>query len=174
MNHVSPSHSPMATPASTGRPTAVGMVRLEISGRHTAAYALEIQCQAHHLGYRCICTLRLPEGTVHPVEYTLANAVGMDADAIIVPDLTHVDEQPERITADVDLVTIAPARIWRWGGAKPDVVDLFPLNDCTWEPAQLEPDCARRLWHAHRDCFPDCLSRLAARAALSAVGERDR
>lgn len=173
MSCTSPRGSSIAGPVATVRPAALGLVRVEISDRDAAAHDLEIQCQANYLGYRWLFTIRLPGGTHDPVGYALAIAAGLGAEAIIVTDLAHVDDQLERIIADFDLATTAPARLWRRGVAESLAVHAFPLNDCTWEPTQLEPDCARRLWEVHRDCFPDCLSRLAASAALSAADEVD-
>lgn len=154
-------------------PDALGLVRLVISGPSAAAHALEIQCQAHHLGYHWLSTIRLPEGIRDPVGYALAIAAGLGVAAIIAPDVAHVDDQPERISADFDFATVTPPRVWRRGALKPVAVQALLLNDCTWEPVQLERDCARLLWESHRDCFPDCLARLAASAALSALDEVD-
>lgn len=154
-------------------PKAVGLVRTEITGRDTAAVALDIQCHAHHLGYRWIYTVRPPEGTFDPVGYTCAIAAGLDAAAIIVFDSSHFAGQPGRITADFELVTVAPPRWWARGALEPAVVPSPPFGDCTWDPTQLERDCARRLWQVHRDCLPDCRARLAASAALSALDEVD-
>ncbi|AHH20217.1 hypothetical protein NONO_c54370 [Nocardia nova SH22a] len=115
----------------------------------------------------------MPDGTSDPVGYTLAVAAGMDAVAIVVLDLAHVGDEPERVAVGFDLATITPARMWRRGVVEPRAVRSLLLNDCTWEPIQLERDCAQRLWDAHRDCFPDCRSRLATSAALSAADEVD-
>ncbi len=158
---------------SASRPLAIGMVRPDISGADIATHALEIQCYAASLGYRWLLTLRPPGVTADSVGYVLAIAAGMDVSAILVPDLDHIDNRAERITAGFDLVTVSPARLWRRGEVGPIAVQSLPLNDCTFEPTQLERDCARRLWEVHRDCFPDCLARLAASAALSALDEVD-
>lgn len=152
---------------------AVGMVRPDISGHATPRDALEIQCLAHHLEFRWLCTLRPPPGTADPVGYTLAIAAGMDASAIIVADLAHVDHHPTRVSADFDLITAMPPTLWPAGAQNSYAVPSPPPNDCTWEPTHLERDCARRLWEAHRDCFPGCLAGLAASAALSALDEVD-
>ncbi len=153
-------------------PKAVGLVRTELSGIDTAAHALDIQCHAHHLGYRWIYTVRPPRGTPDPVAYTLGIATTMGASAIIVVDATHIDGNPEFVSG-FDLATITPPRLWRRGTVEPVVVQPAPLHDCTWEPSQLELDCAHRLWNIHRDCLPDCRARLAAGAALSARDEVD-
>ncbi|WP_227984452.1 hypothetical protein [Nocardia spumae] len=158
---------------SASRPKAVGLVRTELSGIDTAAHALDIQCYAHHLGYRWIYTVRPPQGTRDPVGYALDIAASMGAAAIIVVDATHIDSPDEFVSAGFDLVTTAPPRLWRAGAGDPIVVQSVPADDCTWEPSQLEPDCARRLWNTHRDCLPDCRARLAAGAALSARDEMD-
>ncbi len=155
------------------RSKAVGLVRPELSGSDLAAHALDIQCHAYHLGYQWIYTVRPPERTRDPVEYVLGIAASMHAGAIIVVSLAHIDSRPELINAGLDLVTITPPRLWRCGSTEPIVVQSVPLNDCTWEPTQLERDCARRLWDTHRDCLPDCRARLAASAALSALDEVD-
>lgn len=161
-----------AAPARSG-PKAVGLVRTELSGIDTAAHALDIQCHAHHLGYRWMYTVRPPRGTPDPVAYTLGIATTMGASAIVVVDATHVDGKIEFVSAGFDLATITPPRLWRSGASEPIVVQSAPLNDCTWEPSQLELDCAHRLWNIHRDCLPDCRARLAAGAALSARDEVD-
>ncbi|WP_148306723.1 hypothetical protein [Nocardia nova] len=152
---------------------AVGLVRPEISGPDTVRHDLEIQCFAYHLGLRWRCTLRPPEGTRDPVGYALAIAAGLDATAVIVFDLAHVDDRPERVSADFDFATVTPPRLWRAGTTESYALTSPPLNDCTWEPTHLERDCARKLWEVHRDCFPGCLAGLAASAALSALDEVD-
>ncbi|PPJ31633.1 hypothetical protein C5E45_27385 [Nocardia nova] len=161
------------TVMSVAHTKAVGLVRPEISGPDTVQHDLEIQCLAYHLELSWLCTLRPPEGTRDPVGYSLAIAAGMDASAIIVFDLGHVDNQPERVSAEFHLATVTPPRLWRAGTSESYAVASPSLNDCTWEPAHLERDCARRLWEAHRDCFPGCLAGLAASAALSALDEVD-
>ncbi|MBF4998548.1 hypothetical protein IRT45_15465 [Nocardia sp. BSTN01] len=158
---------------SVARSKAVGLVRTEISGADTARHDIEIQCLAHHLGFRWLCTLRPPEGARDPIGDILAIAAGMDASAVLVYDLAHVDDRPDRVSADFDLATVAPPRLWLAGTTGPYAVEPPPLNDCTWEPTHLERDCARRLWEVHRDCFPGCLAGLAASAALSALDEVD-
>lgn len=161
-----------AAPARSGL-KAVGLVRTELSGIDTAAHALDIQCYAQHLDYRWIYTVRPPRGTFDPVAYTLGIATTMGASAIIVVDATHIDGRNEFVSAGFDLATITPPRLWRRGASEPAVVPSAPLHDCTWEPSQLELDCAHRLWNLHRDCRPDCRARLAAGAALSARDEVD-
>ncbi|MBF6147906.1 hypothetical protein [Nocardia nova] len=158
---------------SVARSKAVGLVRTEISGSDAAGHDLEIQCFAHQLGFRWLCTLRPPEGMRDPIGDILAIGAGMGASAILVFDLAHIDDLPERVTADFDLATVAPPRLWLRGMTQPYVVEPPPVNDCTWEPTHLERDCARRLWEIHRDCFPGCLAGLAASAALSALDEVD-
>lgn len=167
----SPIDTALGTP--DPRPGAVGLVRPELSGTDTAAHALGIQCHAHHLGYRWIYTVRPPQGTRDPVGYTLGIAASMDAAAIVTVDTTHLDGRPELVNNSLDLVTLTPPRLWHTGSPEPITVPSAPPYDCTWDPSQLEPDCARRLWRTHRDCLPDCRARLAAGAALSAQDEVD-
>lgn len=155
------------------RPKAVGLVRTELSGIDTAAHALDIQCYADHLGYEWTFSIRPPQGARDPVGYTLGIAAGMEAAAIIVVDMTHVDHRTDIGTAGFDLLTMTPPRLWRAGALEPVALQAVSLNECTWEPTQLERDCARRLWNTHRDCLPDCRARLAAGAALSARDEVD-
>ncbi|MFF0499116.1 hypothetical protein ACFYU5_22125 [Nocardia aobensis] len=155
------------------RPKAVGLVRTELSRIDTAAHALDIQCYAERLGYEWTFAIRPPQGTRDPVGYTLGIAAGMEAAAIIVVDMTHVDHRTDIGTAGFDLLTMTPPRLWRADALEPVAVQPVPLNDCTWEPTQLERDCARRLWNTHRDCLPGCRARLAAGAALSARDEVD-
>ena len=155
------------------RPGAVGLVRPELSGAETATHALGIQCHAQHLGYRWIYTVRPPQGTRDPVGYTLGIAASMDAAAVITVDIEHLDGRPELVSDSFDLVTLTPPQMWQTGSLKPIPVQSVSLHDCTWDPSQLEHDCARRLWYTHRDCLPDCRARLAAGAALSAQDEVD-
>jgi len=157
----------------SSRPTAVGLVRTELSGIDTATHALGVQCYADYLGYRWTFTVRPPQGTRDPIGYTLGIAASMEAAAIIVVDATHIDHRTEIVTAGFDLLTITPPRLWRAGALKPVALQQVPLNDCSWEPTHLEGDCARRLWNTHRDCLPNCRARLAAGAALSARDEVD-
>ncbi|NKY53687.1 hypothetical protein [Nocardia vermiculata] len=163
---------PTAHHGQAPRPAALGLVRPSLSGRRAASYALEIQSHAQYLGYRWLYTLRPPTTTSDPVGYALALAAGLDAAAVITVSDAHIDYRPERIAAALNLITITPPRIWPVGATEPVALQPVPLHDCTFEPTQLDHDCAHQLWRTHRDCFPSCLARLAAGAALSA-GEVD-
>lgn len=165
---VSTESSPAANGDRQARPIALGLVRPTLSGRDTATDAIEIQSHAHHLGYRWLYTLRPPETTSDPVGYTLALAAGLNAVAIVTVSDAHIDHNPGRITPSMDLITITPPYIWPTGATEPSAMQPIPIRDCTFEPTQLDHDCARQLWHAHRNCFPSCLARLAAGAALAA------
>ena len=86
------------------RPTAVGLVRTDISGLDASEHAVRIHRHAEQLGYRYLYTVRPPvRRETDPVEYALAIATGVQAAALIVYDLETVGNTPARVCEVFDL-----------------------------------------------------------------------
>ncbi|MCX4097790.1 hypothetical protein [Nocardia sp. alder85J] len=56
--------------------------------------------------------MRPPIDHADPVGYALGLAAGLDAATIVVFDLSHVDNRPELVCDDFDLVTVCPPQTW--------------------------------------------------------------
>ncbi|MBY8862379.1 hypothetical protein K7711_38315 [Nocardia sp. CA2R105] len=98
--------------SSGGCPTAIGMVRGEVSGLDAPRHALEVERHATRLGYRYLYTVRPPRDALDPIAYALGIAAGLDAVAVVVYDLAQVDNQPELVCDDFDLETVCPPETW--------------------------------------------------------------
>jgi len=94
------------------KPKAVGFVRADVSGLHSPRHTAAVRRHALELGYQYIYTAVPPQGTADPIGYALGIAAGLDVAAIVVYDLTQVDNQPARICEDFDLETVCPAETW--------------------------------------------------------------
>lgn len=113
-------HIARISPDAASRPKAVGFVRGDASGRDAPRHADAVQRYARSLGYRYVHTIRPPRDHADPVAYALDLAAGLDADVIVVYDLSHVDNQPGRVCECFDLETVCPATTWaRAAGAEP-------------------------------------------------------
>ncbi|MBF6160797.1 hypothetical protein IU438_06615 [Nocardia cyriacigeorgica] len=95
------------------RPAVIGLVREEVSGPHAVRHADEIRRYAIKSGRRYVYTVRPPNGNPDPVGYTLGIAAALGVDTIIVFDLAHTDNTPDRICDDgCNLETVCPATVW--------------------------------------------------------------
>lgn len=120
------------------KPNAVGLVRPDISSLHTSRHATEIRRHAEQLGYHYLYTVRPPAGEVDPVGYALAVAVGVQAAALVVHDLTTVDNTPARVCETCDLETVCPAMTW--ARAQPGATG----------PGHTHPDHSLTIAESHR------------------------
>jgi len=93
-------------------PTAVGLVRDDVSGPAALRHALTLPRHARSLGYRHLYTVRPPDDAADPIGYALDIAKGLNASAIVVYDLAAVDNSPARVCEDFDLETVCPPTTW--------------------------------------------------------------
>ncbi|MQY30256.1 hypothetical protein NRB56_58540 [Nocardia sp. RB56] len=107
-----PLSPPPATRAIPPRQPAVGFVRTDISGPDAERHAREIQRYAWRNGFRLLYTVRPPLDHDDPIGYALGLAAGLDVPVIVVFDLAHVDNRPELVCDDFDLVTVCPPQTW--------------------------------------------------------------
>ncbi len=147
-------------------PNAVGLIRTEISGPHAPRHAIEIRRHAERLGYHYLYTVRPQEGEVDPVGYALAVAVGVHAAALVVHDLTTVDNTPARVCETCDLETVCPAVTW--ARAEPGVIG----------PGHTHPDHpltigeSHRIMQQHRGCrAATCPRKASALSCLVRAGK---
>ncbi|MFE7741970.1 hypothetical protein [Nocardia sp. NPDC057455] len=145
---------------------AVGLVRTDMSGPHAPRHATEIRRHAEQLGYRYLYTIRPPEREVDPVGYALAIAVGVHADALVVHDLTTVNNTPARVCETCDLETVCPAVTW--ARAQPGAIG----------PGHTHPDHpltiteAHRIMQQHRGCrAANCPRKTSALSCLVRAGK---
>lgn len=105
------SHGPDYT-VSNEQPIAVGMIRRTMSGRAATLHALALPRHARSLGYRYAYTIRPPQDAEDPIEYALSIASDLAAAALVVYDLSAVDDQPARVCESLDLETVCPPTTW--------------------------------------------------------------
>ncbi|WP_280273417.1 hypothetical protein [Nocardia wallacei] len=127
------------------KPTAMSLVRPDVSGLEAPQHAIETQRHAEKLGYDHLYTVRPPADHPDPIGYALGMAAGLGVDALFVYDLATVDNMPSRICEMFDLETVYPPETW---AAAPDVVD----RDHTYPDHPLTVDEARRIMQEHIGC----------------------
>lgn len=106
-----PAGSPPSHENTTG-PTAVGLVRTDVSGLDVSRHVIEIRRHAEQLGYRYLYTVRPPEHYPDPIGYALGIAFGVHAAALIIYDLTTTDNTPARVCDYCTLETVCPPTTW--------------------------------------------------------------
>jgi hypothetical protein len=99
-------------PEDHGQPTAIGLVRADVSGLDAPRHTVAVERHARISGLQYAYTVRPPQDHPDPIGYALGIAAGLDAAAIVVYDLAHVDNQPARVCEDFDLETVCPATTW--------------------------------------------------------------
>lgn len=90
------------------KPTAICLVRAEISGEAAPRHALEVQRHAARRGYTHLYTVRPRADDRDPVGYALGIAAGLSVDAMVVYDLETVGNTPSRVCETLDLETVCP------------------------------------------------------------------
>ncbi len=93
-------------------PRAVGVVRGEVSGLDAPQHADKVRRHAVALGCLYLYTVRPPQDHKDPVGYALGIAAGLDADVVVVYDLSTVNDTPERACELFDLETVSPPETW--------------------------------------------------------------
>ncbi len=103
------------------KPTAVCLVRGDVSGLDAPRHAVETQRYTARLGYIVLYTVRPPADHPDPVGYALGLAAGLAVDAVVVYDLATVDNTPSRVCEMFTLETVCPPTIW--AASRPDEAD---------------------------------------------------
>jgi hypothetical protein len=70
---------------------------------------------------RYVYTVRPPHDIPDLIGYALGIAAGLDVAAIVVYDLSCVDDQPARVCEDFDLETVCPAETWVRAAQQPPI-----------------------------------------------------
>jgi len=172
-------------------PKAIGYIRGDISSTDLSRHADEIRLRARGLGYELVYIVRLwPTSVPDPLQHVIGIARDLDAAAIIVADLGHVDNQPAPVCDVCDLVTVFPAEIW--ARAQPVRIDGQPiargnaeLSDSLLDAFShslpdehssprhpLDTTSAHRIMQTHKLCRAmRCPRKAAALAALVHAGK---
>lgn len=135
------------------RPRAIGLVRPGVSGADTSRHELAIERRAELLGYHYVYTVRPPEDRPDPVGHVLAVALGVDAAAVVVYDLTTVDHSPARVCDWCDLETVCPPETWARSPIAPEHAG---------PPHPLTETIAQRIMQQHKGCSAHRCPRKAA------------
>ena len=133
------------------QPTAITLVRAEVSGPHAPRHAMEVQRHAERLGYVHLYTVRPPADATDPIGYALGLAASLNVDAVIVYDLETVANTPSRVCEMFDLETVCPPATW--AAIMPGSIDpehAHPQQPLTVATAQqiMQQLCAQR-FHLH-------------------------
>lgn len=110
------------------QPKCIGLVTAATSGLDAPQHAVTLRRHAQELGYWYLYTVRPPQDHTDPVGYALNIAIGVQAAALIVYDLTTVDNTPSRACDVCDLETVSPPQTWAM--SLPSMID----------PAHVYPD----------------------------------
>lgn len=169
------------------RPKAIGYIRGDISGTALDRHVDEIRLRARGLDYQLVYIVRLwPASVPDPLGHVVRIVREIDAAAIIVPDLAHVDSQPALVCDVCDLVTVFPEETWARAqpvdnAARGEVKLSVPLLDAfahslpdehasPWQP--LDITNAHRIMQAHNLCRAmRCPLKAAALAVLVDAGK---
>lgn len=97
------------------RPTAIGFLRADISSYRESSHGHDIRRLAKRMGYELLFVVRFEQDSdavPDPLEPVLGLVRAIHADAVIVPDLAHVEDQPRPICDVCDLITVYPEQTW--------------------------------------------------------------
>ncbi|MEU6562286.1 hypothetical protein [Nocardia nova] len=148
------------------QPTAICLVRVDVSGSTAPRHALEVQRHAARLGYTPLYTVRPPIDVPDPVGYALGLATSLNVDAMIVYDLETVGNAPSRVCELFDLETVCPPVTW--AAAAPGPADAAHAH-----PEQpLTVVAARRIMQQHLNCRAmECPRKSSAYSFLVRMGK---
>ncbi|MEV0111300.1 hypothetical protein AB0H42_33935 [Nocardia sp. NPDC050799] len=158
------------------RPRAIGYLRTDISRGHQPRHTDAIRLLARRQGHTLIYIVRLRHGSVpDPVGHLLDIVRATATTTLIVPDLTHVDNQPGPVCDVCDLITVCPEQLWmksRAGGSGNTTEPAWLPEDRHSEPHRGLPLTeAHRTMQVHLTCNPlDCPRKAAAFARLAEAG----
>ncbi|WP_405166297.1 hypothetical protein OG203_15135 [Nocardia sp. NBC_01499] len=116
---------------SGSKPVAIGYLRKDIAGIAQGWNETQIRNLAKRLGYNLTKTVVFGASTEHPLTDLIAAARRARADAVIVPNATHFDDNeiPCELTRVVDVVTVSPEQTYaRWA-----------LNPTRWSDTSQGP-----------------------------------
>ncbi|MDR7170161.1 hypothetical protein J2W56_003912 [Nocardia kruczakiae] len=150
---------------SVEHPTAVGLVRADVSGTRMTRHASMIRRHAHRLGYLYGYTV-CPPVDDDPIGYALSVAAGFDADALVVYDLETVGHTPSRVCGMLDLETVSPPATWAVAvSGDADSAHAHPEHALTVESAH-------RIMQQHSGCRAfECQRKAAAYSFLVRAGK---
>ncbi|WP_157126072.1 hypothetical protein [Nocardia mikamii] len=150
---------------SVERPTAVDLVRTDVSGTRIAQHANMIRRRAQRSGYLYLYTV-CPPVDDDPIGYALGVAAGFDADALFVYDLETVGHSPSRVCETLDLETVSPPATWA-------VVVSGDVASAHAHPEQsLTVESAHRIMQQHLGCRSfECQRKAAACSFLVRTGK---
>ncbi|WP_157126384.1 hypothetical protein [Nocardia mikamii] len=148
------------------KPTAICLVRAEVSGPHAPRHAMEVQRHAERLGYLHLYTVHPPADATDPVGYALGLAASLNVDAMVVYDLETVGNTPSRVCEMFDLETVCPPATW--------AADLPGFSDPEHShPLQpLTADTAHQIMQQHKNCRAvECPRKASAYSCLVREGK---
>ena len=148
------------------QPTAICLVRAEVSGGAASRHAIAVQRHAAQLGYAHLYTVRPPADDPDPVGYALGLAAGLHVDAMVVYDLETVGNSPSRVCEAFDLETVCPPVTW--AAAVPSMADAVHAHP----QRPLTSRTAQRIMQEHRGCRAlNCQRKASAYSFLVRVGK---
>jgi len=148
------------------KPTAVCLVRPDISGLETPRHAALAQRHTEQLGYLWLYTVRPPADHPDPIGFGLGIAAGLAANTVVVYDLTTVDNTPSRVCEMFDLETVCPPTTW--AAALPAQID----PDHTHPDAPLTTIESFRIMQQHMTCRAlECPRKASAYGHLVRAGK---
>ncbi|MEV6555013.1 hypothetical protein AB0M22_04795 [Nocardia sp. NPDC051756] len=132
-----------------GRPTAIGYLRRDVSGVSQVWDETQIRSVAKRLGYELTKIVVFGAQTEQPVQQLLNAIERVDADAVVMPNLTHLADELDRVVRVCDVITVNPENTYaRW---------VLPTD--RW-PAPGTAEAARPLDETGSKQQPDGLERL--------------
>lgn len=148
------------------KPTAICLVRAEVSGSHAPRHAMEVQRHAERLGYLNLYTVRPPADATDPIGYALGLAACLNVDAVVVYDLETVGNTPSRVCEMFDLETVCPPATW--AATLPGFAD--PEHSHPEQP--LTVASAHQIMQEHVDCRAvECPRKASAYSCLVREGK---
>lgn len=148
------------------KPTAICLVRAEVSGPHAPRHAMEVQRHAERLGYLHLYTARPPADATDPVGYALGLAASLNVDAMVVYDLETVGNTPSQVCEMFHLETVCPPATW--AANLPSFSD--PEHSHPQQP--LTADTAHQIMQQHKNCRAvECPRKASAYSCLVREGK---
>ncbi|NKY86808.1 hypothetical protein [Nocardia veterana] len=156
----------MDTSEPNHKPTAICLVRTDVSSTEAARHADAVQRHASKLGYFPLYTVRPPVDDPDPVGYAIGLAAGLSVDAMVVYDLETVGNTPSRVCEIFDLETVCPPTTWAAAASGPvDVAHVHPEQPLT-------VGSARQIMQQHLKCHAiECPRKPSAYSFLVRAGK---
>ena len=93
-------------------PTAIGYLRLDLSGDAMDWDIAQIRKLAMRYGYDLAEIVRLDGAGIHIVAALREVIRETDAEAVIMPNLAHLDDRPEELVRACDVITVRPTNTY--------------------------------------------------------------